>query len=158
MSGMPEKPIIWIVDTVILLNVLDVPGKNQDRGPVLRDFQTRIERGDTLLLPFGAIIETGNHIACLTSGNHRREYAQKFSEQVKKAIKGESPWIPLNFPKREDMFVWLDDFPSSATRQLSLVDHSIIKEWEEQCQMYKKKYQVRIWSLDGGLVGYECNG
>ena len=155
---MPEKPIIWIVDTVILLNVLNIPGKNQDQEQVFQDFETRIKRGDNFLLPFGAILETGNHIARLTSGNHRRKFAQKFSVQVKKAIKGESPWRPLKFPKPEDMDAWLDDFPASATRQLSLVDHSIVKEWEEQCQRFKKKYQVRIWSLDGGLVGYECNG
>lgn len=69
---MPEKPLIWIVGTVILLNVLDVPGKNQDREQVLQDFKTRIERGDKFLLPFGAILETRSYIARLTDCNYRR--------------------------------------------------------------------------------------
>lgn len=157
MMPMPRKPIIWLVDTVILLNVLDVPGRNQDRDQVMREFEERIRRGDTLLLPFGAILETGNHIARLSNGNQRREHARRFCEQIRLAINGEAPWRPLKFPAREDLLHWLHDFPNSATKELSLVDHTIVKEWEEACQQFRG-YEVKIWSLDGGLVGYECNG
>lgn len=152
----PAKPIIWIVDTSIFLNVLDVPGMNQDRVTVLADFQARIENKDAFLLPFGAILETGNHIVRLNSGGQRKDYAGKFVEQVKQAIDGEAPWRAVDFPEPEVFKDWLNDFPNHAQSNLSLVDHSIIKEWEAQCSRFKDSHEVRIWSTDGGLQGYQC--
>lgn len=66
---MPEKPVIWIVDTSVFLNVLDVPHFNQKRGEVLADFERRINNKDTFLLPITSVIETGNHIARFNNGN-----------------------------------------------------------------------------------------
>ena len=62
---------IVIVDTSILLNVLDVPGFNQDRETVFETFEQYIEAEATLLIPLGAVLETGNHIAQLSNGNQR---------------------------------------------------------------------------------------
>ena len=54
---------IVIVDTSVFLNVLDVPGFNQDREADLARFRELIEAGANLLLPIAAIFEAGNHIA-----------------------------------------------------------------------------------------------
>lgn len=52
------------VDTSILCNPLEVPGKCQDRKRVIDELKRKRDRRDTdLLLPVTAIIETGNHIA-----------------------------------------------------------------------------------------------
>ena len=148
-----EKPIIWLIDTSILLNVLDVPGFNQERDSILREFKIRIERGDTLLLPYAAIVETGNHIAHLT-GNYKFTYAEKFVKEVKAALNGNSPWKPLKFPTFEDLNIWLDNFPEYAGKGIGFADYSIIKEWEAQTELFAA-YSVRIWSLDAELQGYE---
>jgi hypothetical protein len=71
---MTSKPIIWLIDTSVLLNVIDVPTFNQERALILRQFRERIVRGDTFLLPYPAIVETGNHIAQL-NGNYKFTYA-----------------------------------------------------------------------------------
>ena len=54
---------IVIVDSSILLNVLDVPGFNQDREIVLEQFGMLVEAGDHLLLPVAAMLEAGDHVA-----------------------------------------------------------------------------------------------
>ena len=61
-------PPIVIVDTSVLLNVLDVPGFNRDRGTVLDRFEELVDDGANLLLPMGAVFETGNHVAHLPGG------------------------------------------------------------------------------------------
>jgi hypothetical protein len=150
---MIAKPIIWIVDTSIFTNVLNVPGRNQDRHQVLQDLEQRIKNKDTFLLPYAAIVETGNHIAQL-NGNLKFNLAKEFTVQVKLAIDGESPWKPLNFPTQQSLVKWLDDFPDFSGRGISFGDFSIVKEWEQQKELFKS-YSVRIWSLDHGLQGYE---
>lgn len=61
-----------------MLNVLDVPSFNQDRGKVLADFGALVDAGASLLLPLAAIFETGDHIADLRDGRQRRRYAEVF--------------------------------------------------------------------------------
>lgn len=151
---MPEKPVIWIVDTSVFLNVLDVPGFNQNRNEVLDSFRSKIENKDILLLPFTSIIETGNHIAQLSSGDLRRRFAQEFAENVIASLDGERPWQPLGFPVREDIKAWLADFPNQAQSGKGMGDHIILKQWEEQKAKFPGR-SVRIWSLDQHLQGYE---
>lgn len=157
---MSPKPTMWLVDTSILLNMLDIPGRNQDRQNVISDFEDRIKTGAILLLPFTSIIECGNQIAKLPMSNERQYYAQKFSELVKQSIKNESPWQSLAFPSQDDILQWLADFPKKAqqgrSKGRSMGDHMIIKQWKEHCDLFPA-YIVKIWSLDGDLQGFECN-
>lgn len=150
---MSKKPIIWLIDTSIFLNVLDVPNFNQDRTSVLNSFKEYIENDDTFLLPYTTIVETGNHIAQL-NGNHKFDFAQKFTNQVKSALNQEIPWKPLEFPTAQHLESWIDDFPNYAGQGIGFADYSLIKEWESQKEMYPA-YSVRIWSLDTHLQGYE---
>ena len=150
---MKNKPIIWLIDTSVLLNVIDVPNFNQERTRILSNFKAYIERGDTFLLPYAAIVETGNHIAQL-KGDYKFIYADKFVNEIKAAINGNSPWKPLKFPTYEDLNNWLAGFPKFASQGIGFADYSIIKEWEEQKSLFAA-YSVRIWSLDNGLQGYE---
>lgn len=148
-----EKPVIWIMDTSIFTNFLDVPGRNQNRADVLSYFKNYINNGDSFLMPYAAIIETGNHIAHL-DGNYKFTFANKFIEQLKLAIEGQAPWKPMKFPTHEDLGSWLADFPKCCATGVGFGDYSIIKEWEEQKELFKG-YSVKIWTLDGDLAGYE---
>lgn len=147
-------PVVTIVDTCVFLNVLDVPGFNQNRGSVLDEVERRIRAGENLLLPFCAILETGNHIAQLSDGGNRRRYADVFVSQVRAALAGTTPWTPTQALTLEDLGSWLGDFPDSAMREVGLGDLTIIKEWEAACIRHPQ-YRVLIWSLDGGLAGYD---
>lgn len=154
---------IVLLDTSVYLNVLDVPGFNQDRDEILNAFSCRVENGDYFLLPMAAIWETGDHIADLPDGNRRRQYAQILVEQVRAALNGEVPYRTTYFPDSDVFLRWLGDFPEYAQRNksdqqtregVSLSDLSIIKEWEQTRDRHSMS-RVLIWSLDRDLAAYD---
>lgn len=145
---------IAIVDTSIVVNVLNLPNMNQDRDVVLARFQQEIEAGTNLLLPMAAIVETGNHIAHIVDGRVRRERAEKFVEQVRDALNGSAPWTPLPFPDKAIVQTWLAGFPEMAMREIGMGDQSIIELWKVQCALFPNR-RVFIWSIDAHLSGYD---
>lgn len=146
---------IVIVDTSVLCNVLDVPGKNQQRKECVNELRLWIEAGASLLLPLAAIYETGRHISQLDDGGLRRTVAGRFVSQVRKALAGETPWKPCPLPDPGELGDWLDRFPDAAMRGQSLADLSLIRLWEEQCRLHTAR-RVLIWSYDrDDLGGYD---
>lgn len=146
---------IYLVDTTIFLNVLDIPGFNQDKGDIINRLgQLFRDSSVNLLLPMAAIIETGNHIAHLPSGGNRRRFAQKYVDQVKLALLGEAPWTLTQNLQFSEMIQWIDEFPDHAMRKVGMGDLTIIKEWELACGRHPND-NVTIWSLDAGLQGYD---
>ncbi len=145
---------VIVVDTTVLLNVLDVPGRNQRREEVFEQFEQVMEAGASLLLPMAAVFEVGNHIAKLADGGLRRRYAGTFCDQVHAALNGEAPWVLVPLPEAQQLAKWLGDFPDCAMREVGMSDLSMIKAWEEACSRNPSR-RVRIWSLDGGLRGYD---
>ena len=147
-------PHVVIVDTTVLLNILNVPGRNDDREDVIADLGRFLEEGANLLLPMGAVFETGNHIARLPDGSQRREYAEVFRDEVGKALSGSAPWVPTELPGAYEVASWLADFPEHAARGISMVDRSVIDAWD-RARTRHPRHRVRIWSLDGDLTGYD---
>lgn len=64
-------PDVVIVDTTVLLNVLDIPQRNQNRSAVLAEFGALVDGSASILLPMAVVFETGNHIARLSNGRQR---------------------------------------------------------------------------------------
>ncbi|NJL11672.1 MAG: hypothetical protein HC913_00710 [Microscillaceae bacterium] len=150
---MPPKPILWLIDTSILVNILNFPDFNQDYEKVIKDFEERIKNGDTFLIPYATFVETGNHLAKL-KGNLRFEFAKIFSKLVLSVLAQEAPFRALQFPDAEIIQEWIQDFPDDAAKGISFTDFTIIKEWEMQKDRYPA-FSVRIWSLDDHLQGYD---
>lgn len=147
---------VAIVDTSIFCEFLNIPTMNNSREEVFNKFQELVESDTSFLLPMAAVYETGNHIAQLklSDGRVRRSYAKKFVKQVRKAINGESPWQIIQVPVREEIGIWLHEFPDSAMREVGMGDFSIIKELEKAVK--RTPYlRVFIWSLDKHLMGYD---
>lgn len=154
---------IVLLDTSVYLNVLDVPGRNQERVQVLDAFRARVLNGDHFLLPMASIWEAGNHISRLSTGALRRQYALKLTENVQAALNGEAPFRTTYFPDRDTFAQWLNAFPDFAQRNkspqkttegVSLSDLSIIKEWEQTRDRHAMS-RVLIWSLDIDLAAYD---
>jgi hypothetical protein len=154
---------IVLLDTSVYLNILDVPSFNQDREGILAEFRRKIEREDHFLLPMATIWETGNHIADLGNGGLRFRFGQRLVQDVRRAIRGETPYRPTHFPEREEFLEWLNEFPDYVQRSksprktregVSLTDLSIIKEWERTRSLHAMS-RVLIWSLDSDLAGYD---
>jgi len=156
---------IVLLDTSIYLNVLDVPGRNQERTPIHDQLSKRVADDDHFLLPMATIWETGNHIARLKNGGLRRKYADTLLQQVSAAMDGRAPYRTTHFPDRRQFLVWLQDFPEYAARNksptkpnegISLADLSIIKEWQHTRALHPLSH-VLIWSLDSDLAAYDTS-
>lgn len=148
---------IVLVDTSVLLNVLDVPGRNQDHDEVLSELGDLIEAGDLLFIPMAAIIETGNHIAHMDGdGRLRRQAAERFVQVVGDALNDVAPWKPMNFPSATHLLGWLGEFPESAMRRVGMGDLSIKKEWVQLRVKYPMS-RVRVWSVDSDLHGLDTS-
>lgn len=146
---------IVIVDTSVLLNIIDVPGRNQHKAEVLDRLAVLIEGNDHLFIPMAAIVEVGNHIAHVGGdGERRRNVAARFVREVRSALADEAPWKPVNFPSNQEVLNWLDEFPASAMRGVGMGDLSIRQEWESCCRKYAMSH-VWVWALDGDLAGLD---
>jgi predicted nucleic acid-binding protein len=145
---------IIIVDTSVLLNILDVPGRNESWAEVVAELEKLINAGDHLFIPMAAIVEAGNHIAQLKNGGQSRAVAERFVAEVRKALANEAPWKPINFPSNQEVLGWLDAFPDAAMQGLGMGDLSIKKEWEVLCTKYSMSH-VRVWTLDSDLAGLD---
>lgn len=144
---------IVLVDTSILLNILGVPDKSDQRVEVKEQLERYIRNGDQLFLPIATVLETGNHIAQNGDGNQKRRCALRFVETVREAVENSNPWVLVPLPDTKDLVAWLDDFPDSAMRGVGIGDHSIIKAWGQICDDFPGA-EVSVWSLDKDLRGY----
>ena len=152
---------IFLIDTSIFLNILNVPNCNQHRKSVLEDYKTYYQSGCTFLLPMATIMETGNHIAQNGDGTIRRKTAIRFVEEVKAAFKGEAPWQTTKFPDTTTLLDWIDNFPNLAGQNkapdkqegTSFGDLSIIEEFNKLSQRFPTR-EIYIWSLDRDLQNY----
>lgn len=153
---------VCIIDTSVFLNLLNVPGRNQDVENVASSFREYVELDATFILPMATIIETGNHIAQNGNGSLRRATAIRFCNAVRGAFEGKAPYQMSEFPNTTEILTWLDRFPDAAGQNKSTTktsegtsfgDLSIITEYEK-CVARFPMTEVFIWSLDSDLNNY----
>jgi len=144
---------ICLLDTTILCNIVPVPGRDQHKDAVFQELAEREERGEWLLLPIAAIIETGNHIAHCGDGRVRRETAERFRDIVADALDGHAPFTATPPFELDALKTWLVGFPDHVMESIGLADLSIIKECERQRTLHPHR-EVSIWSRDRHLSAY----
>lgn len=133
----------------MLLNVLDIPGFNQDRDMVPRQFGKLVDAEASPLIPMAAMFETGDHIADLRDPRQRRRYAETFRAGIRKTLRGERPWVPIPFPDSQELAEWREGFPEYAMSGLSTTTAR-----EAACALHQSR-RVRIWSLDRRLQSHD---
>lgn len=158
---------ICLLDTSILLNILNVPGKNQDKDKVMADFQTYFEAKCSFIIPFVVAVEVGNHISRNGDGRVRRERASRFVSMMQSTFNNETPFTISNFDLKIEWQNWISEFIDKAGQNktaakpnegMSLTDLSIIKEYDalqaKNRANRNKHVKVFIWSLDSDLEFY----
>lgn len=120
---------------------------------MLDRFGELLDAGASILLPLGAVFQTGNHIADVADGRQRRRCAAAFTDQVQRALKRQAPRTLAPLPDADQLPGWLDTFPDEAMKRLGMVDPSIKKEWERACGQHPHR-RVVIRALDQHLAGY----
>lgn len=146
---------VRFIDTSVMANMLEIPGKSSDAKIVQEEFKQAVEAAEVLILPIATIIETGNHIAHIADGNIRRTTAQKFGEYLRKTAKGEAPWQLYGVELDKAGLLYLaDHIEENAIHEIGIGDVSIIHAYEQ----YKNKTpgigRIMIWSTDTHLQGY----
>lgn len=141
---------ITILDTSILCEVLQVPGKSQNPAEVRAEFEACC-RQDEVLLPWAVVLECANHVAQCNGDRHR--LASRLVDLAKQAEVGQAPFALAGLPDRGELRSLLDRFPSAAAAGRGLVDESLIDLWQRQKELFQGR-RVRIWSLDRDLSGY----
>ncbi|WP_445400889.1 hypothetical protein ACSMX9_07120 [Streptomyces sp. LE64] len=152
---------VEFVDTSILCNLLEVPGKCQDRDEVREQLRRkRAARDCDLLLPVTAVIETGNHIAQLSDGYLRRTSAEKFAEVLRMVVAGRAPWA-LNEVEWNAMH--LNALVDGGSSGMTLVEHAVngVGCGDLNILVERDRYLARtsgvaatVWTLDGGLAAH----
>lgn len=143
-----------LIDSSIMLNLLDVPKCNDERDKVISKFQEYLEKGDQFILPIATIIETGNDIVNKTQGNKRRIIAERFADWLKKTSENIAPWsCESSEISNEDLEYYAENYVSFATRRVGMGDLSIVRTFEKCVQKLPFR-DVMIWSIDGDLGNY----
>ena len=145
---------VRIVDTSVLCNILRVPTKDQHHPRAVVEFREALEREETLLLPVAVIYETGNHIAQNGDGRVRHNIANAFVRLVQQAFTGETPFTLTPLQDADEMLGWIAEFPASAATGMGFGDLSIVKIFDQQCELNHGR-RVVIWSYDKHLQSYD---
>ena len=145
---------ICIVDTSILVELLNLPGLASSHDRLVAEFARRETAREQFLLPIAVLVETGNHVAHIPDGTARRKSADDFVRFAADSLYGQSPFTPTPLPSIPEVTVWLTGFPDYAMRGMGLADRSLIALWDVQRQLHPQR-RIYIWSLDDALMSYD---
>ena len=155
------RRLVQFMDTSVLLEFLDVPGKANRPGEIKAELQQKVKARVSLILPTAAIIETGNHICGLKEGYARRDRAVKFANLLRLSVTGQAPWA-LHSATWDARLIGVlvagagtsrDLVQHAESRRLGAGDLSILAER----QLYRetvssKAVQVEVWTLEHALA------
>lgn len=150
---------ISFIDTSILCNLVPVPGFDQQKDGVSEELRRRLDDGEEFILPITSVIETGNHIAQLSSGNARRQAASNLEKLLRLICAGQAPWV-LHDVAWDRGF--LQSFLDGADTATSFIDHAqagvgagdLCILTERQAFSERSRIPAGIWTLDGGLSAH----
>lgn len=161
-SGSLDVGEVVFVDTSVLLNVLDVPGKNSDRGTVTLRFKDLVASRATLVIPIAVVVEVRNHLAQLR-GHERRDRTQRFIEFLRAAVVSTSPWVVSGASWDGGFLTALLDGDDQRPGLLDLAiaglgsgDASILLELHRYRSRtdLSSALPVWLWTLDEDLAAY----
>lgn len=150
---------VWFVDTSVLLEILEVPGKSQQPDAVRALRREREAAGDFFVLPIATVVETGNHIAQARD----RRGAGKLVAILQLARTGQAPFL-LHQVEWDDAFVehlcdgdgigepWID---LATAGRFGTGDVSILVERDRfvEASAFHRDH-VRIWTLENEMAAY----
>lgn len=159
-----KLPVVDFLDTSVLVEVLGVPGKSQQREKVLEEFARREKEQVRFILPTATIIETGNHVFQVGDGRARRVCAENYMTLLRDTAEGLTPWV---LHER----TWNREFLRSlcagagtgigpaehASRELlGTGDLSIVAERDLYAS--RARARVRIWTLEATMSAWADPG
>lgn len=146
---------VRFIDTSIMCNLLEIPGKCSDKEKVKQEWKAVLDRKETLILPLATIVETGNHIAHIADGHVRRTIAMKFKEYLTKTAESKAPWTLYgNALDEEEIKYIAENMESYILSQVGIGDMTIIYAYQKYLEDSLAIGTVMIWSMDDHLAAY----
>lgn len=151
---------VQFIDTSVLLNLLDVPGRvTIPVKEIQKEFRRRFDAGIRFVLPITTIVETGNFIA-QCSGD-RRAAAQRFCDALQAAASKTPPWLIAETAWDSQFITELIAGNGTST---SMVDHFTFRTLgagDLTILVERDRYaagraldSVEVWTIDSKLDAY----
>lgn len=155
---MPVMPV-WLIDTSVFVEILNVPGKSQQHEVVAAEFVSRHEKGHRFVLPVTTIIETGNHIAHCPP--NRRNAAERFVLALEQAQSDSPPWIVRDVKWDRVLLSRLLEGNSTGSDLLNLLGDGRMGTGDVALLVERDEFRnassftdVRVWTLEAALGSY----
>lgn len=154
-----------LLDTSVLLEILEVPRESDHSVDVLEEFQDKCNAGVVLQIPMATVLETGAHIRKIKVPKDpevRKTCARKFARFLDAALSGEAPWRFTSFSWDGKVIRALldgQDHGYGLERSIGdgvfeIGDLTIVEEWRLSSKNVSRKvYDVDVWTRDDVLRG-----
>lgn len=143
-----------LIDTSVLCELLEVPGKSRHASSVQAEFVARVRAGEQFLLPAATIIETGNHIAQIKQGD-RRAAAERYVAFLTKAAASEPPWTVTEVLWDETLLLQICRGDSTGQNFVDLAGNALLGGGDvailverDMLQQRAGHVPVEVWTLE----------
>lgn len=149
---------VTFIDTSVLCELLDVPGKSRGDGVVREEFYERVADGERFVLPMTTVIETGNHIA--QASGDRRAAAQRLADFVAAAAADRPPFTSNQVAWDIEFLLELLRGDSTGQTLVDLAGNGMMGTGDVAILVERDRYvassalgreRVRIWTLEAML-------
>lgn len=145
---------IALVDTSVLLNLIPVPGADQQFREVHERFIQLQREHAELVLPLVALVEAGNRVARLADGADRYRCAARLVSLARAALRREAPFILRFGPTAAEFGDVLDGLPDQSKQEIGFADAAILDAYHRVVETSPGR-RVFIWTFDAHLRGYD---
>lgn len=150
---------VLFVDTSVMVNLLNIPGKNEHHDEAMEAYHRLSgQEGTVLVIPVATLVETGNHIAHIPDGNLRFSIGKTFTELIRCAIAMDGCWATACEIPPKVLKAGMEEFLRRVPGGTGLGDATIIAQFEEYWTQQQPIGTMRIWSFDRHLQGFEKEG
>lgn len=150
------------IDTSILLEILEVPGKCNNSKTIQAEFAHFAQQSQaTIIMPISVLIETGNHVNHIKSNPKcKKKSVEKFNDILAMFIKNKSPWSFYGYDFKEDDIKRIAErYGRSVFSGIGIGDIFIIDSYNAYVDHLKmdkhQNHKIKIWSLDKHLSSHE---
>jgi len=153
---------VTFIDTSVLCELLDVPGKSAKGDAHRAELDTRIASGERFVIPITAVVETGNHIAQAKTGD-RRSTARRLIELLLEAVRGDGRFELHELAWDEAFVVALAGGDSTGQTFIDLAGNGLMGGGDVAILVERDRYvatsgfqrdDVGIWTLEAVLGAY----
>jgi hypothetical protein len=149
-----------IIDTSVLCEFLEVPGMCSNPKDVQLELRIRAESGERFVVPIASVIETGNHIAQIKSGD-RWAATQRFVALLEEAAAEGGPFVLHRVSWDEEFLAELRSGDGTGETLLELSGNGKLGSGDVAILVERDRLlgssayaQAYLWTLDEKLDRY----